>query len=434
MISSLGDNFWNCPNPSPASFPALGIFSCRDFIRKESCWLTSNGGDIDLWCSPWISWLSQDEYLAAFNPRVRDPQHATLSSLLDAEGVLLRDALNHWFIPEVAEKLGKFRFLEGLSRNVLVWRDSLDGRFSIKYVYRALIKGRIPPPNGIWKMIWGASVHFRTKLFLWKVSRNILPCGQKLQEVMGSVSCCVLCGTEEDSLLHLFLHCVVARQCWLRSPWGIRSDLLSFSSPLELVHWFFDPGISEPNLSFNFSQFFWFASYLCGALWQVRYKAFHEGTSACPSALLIQVQRLVAEAGESGMINTDQPPFGDVAHHLGVDLPPHEVTVYCDAAVRGGTGFFAVVAFDSENAMLDAFTAKAPVSSPLEAETMALHHAASFCSLRGWVTAVLLSDCQVLVDAVQKNNGVAHRLAACAAALDACQVFDLGEVAPLLQP
>ncbi|XP_060969883.1 uncharacterized protein LOC133037085 [Cannabis sativa] len=462
-----GDTFWNCPNPSPASFSALGIFSCRDFVRKESCWLTNDGGDIDLWCSPWIPWLSWDEYLAAFNPRIRDPQLNTLSPLLDDEGVLPRDVLNLWFIPEVAEKLGKFRFLGGLSRNVLVWRDSLDGRFSVKCAYRTLIKGRLPILNGIWKKIWGAPVHFRTKLFLWKVARNILPCGQKLHDVLGSASCCVLCGAEEDSLLHLFLHCGVARHCWLGSPWGIRSDLLSFSSPLEMVHWFFDPGISEPDSSFNSSLFLWFALFLCGVLWQARNKAFHEGIPACPSAILIQVQRLVAGAGESGLGNTVQPPIGDVVHQHGVVLPAHEFTVYCDAAVRGGTGFFAVVAFDSENTLVAAFSAKAPVSSPLEAETLALHHAVSFCSLRGWDTAVVFSNCQVLVDAVNKrvvpdwklthvflslfsevslgvcagvfwiprrNNEVAHRLAARAATLDVCRVFGVGEVAPLLQP
>uniref|UniRef100_A0A803Q155 Reverse transcriptase domain-containing protein n=1 Tax=Cannabis sativa TaxID=3483 RepID=A0A803Q155_CANSA len=163
-------------------------------------------GDIDLWCSPRILRLSWDDYVDAFNPRIRDPQKVTLRSLLDSNGVLRGDTLCSWFIPEVANRL------------------------------------------------------------------------------------------DEDSLLHLFLHCLVARQRYLGSNWGIRSGMLSISSPLDLA----------------------------------RNKAFHEGTRAYPSALLHQVSYLASEVELSSALAASGPVHVNAPLLVLISLLAH-VTTHLEA-------------------------------------------------------------------------------------------------------
>ncbi|PON76413.1 hypothetical protein PanWU01x14_034670 [Parasponia andersonii] len=61
-------NFWNVTIPKLTSVVAKNIWLTRELIRSRSCFLIGDGLSTNLWNSPWVPWLSDEETRAAFNP------------------------------------------------------------------------------------------------------------------------------------------------------------------------------------------------------------------------------------------------------------------------------------------------------------------------------------------------------------------------------
>uniref|UniRef100_A0A803PU22 Reverse transcriptase zinc-binding domain-containing protein n=1 Tax=Cannabis sativa TaxID=3483 RepID=A0A803PU22_CANSA len=384
-------SFWNAPVPPLASWGARGIFASRDLIRKESCWMLGNGLSIDLWSSPWVPWLEWDEFLAAFNPMIH----------------------------------------------------SQDGKFSIKAAYRLITKNRHGGVDRLYKTLWKSPFGERVKLFLWKVRRDILPCGQRLQSLFGNASSCVLCDGDSDSLVHFFFHCPVAQFCWFRSSWSIRSDLLQFNSSRDIVEWILFPPFPD---NVDLDRFSIFAALLCYHMWSTRNKCFHEGVRDPPEVIFKGILHSVSSFDPKDCkvpptVACDPPAFFDLGS-------VNRVNLFVDAAVRDNMGFYVVLAIDSSGKVLEAYAGKEVVVSPLDPEVRAILNAFSRCLYCGWPTVMIFSDCKVAVDAIlarhvpswqlyptfvhlfhlcnlcsfcnvswisRVNNGAAHKLAAWAA-------------------
>ncbi|PON92689.1 hypothetical protein TorRG33x02_115490 [Trema orientale] len=60
--------FWSSSLEKNASVIAKGIWSTREFLKKESCCLISKGDAINLWNAPRIPWDEGDTSRAFFNP------------------------------------------------------------------------------------------------------------------------------------------------------------------------------------------------------------------------------------------------------------------------------------------------------------------------------------------------------------------------------
>uniref|UniRef100_A0A803NV61 Reverse transcriptase domain-containing protein n=1 Tax=Cannabis sativa TaxID=3483 RepID=A0A803NV61_CANSA len=368
------ESFWSVNLPDAASKVARGILASRDFIRGESCWLVANGRNTDIWHSPWIPWLSWNDYIAAFNPRVQSPRVNLLCNFFNERGELMTEAIAEWFAPRVGNQIGRVELLSNSDKDRLIWRDSIDGSFSISQAYLSRIKPRLGIGSNVWKEIWKAPVHERVKLFLWKVCKDILPCGSCLRTVFGNESHCVLCNDGEDSLPHLFFLCPFARACWFSSPFGIRSERLLFSITLDMVNWILHPSPSvypgtsgEPSLS-------QFAAYICFSLWNSRNHVYHNVSSLRPQEVLSKCSKLVLK----------------------------EFNFYSDAAVRGSWAFVAVVVFNKDRVFVDALTAKVRATSALHAECLALCHAFSLSLKLDCKEANFFTDCLQLVNAVIK--------------------------------
>ncbi|PON85467.1 hypothetical protein TorRG33x02_187470 [Trema orientale] len=60
---------------------AKGIWSTRDLIYKDSCYLIGDDRSVDLGNAPWFSWLNSDDFQAAFNP-MRSSESQSVFELL----------------------------------------------------------------------------------------------------------------------------------------------------------------------------------------------------------------------------------------------------------------------------------------------------------------------------------------------------------------
>ncbi|KAF4362180.1 hypothetical protein G4B88_002319 [Cannabis sativa] len=392
-----GSNFWNATLPSNASWGARGIFASREFIRQESCWLVGNGHCVDLWTTPWTPWLDWDSYLAAFNPNVRWPVTLSLEKFILSNGSLDINLLSQWFRPDFLESLRTFVTLPGNSDDLLIWKDSPNGLFSVKAAHASLIKNRSGNVDVLFKRVWNSSFLERVKLFLWKVGKDILPCGKRLKVIYGRSFECVLCSLAEDTLEHLFFHCPLARGCWFKSRWGIRSDSLTFSSSHEILHWLLNPHSPSMLSPMDLHDLSSFAVALAYTLWNARNKAFHDGFLPSVDSILHTTMTLVQEIQIDGNLVLNHvggtPPIPSAVDLLG------EFNVFVDAAVKDNMAFLAVLSLDKQGEVIEAFSVKTWVKSPLEAETMAICHAISRCQEHGWMNACIFSDCKVAVEA-----------------------------------
>jgi len=137
--------------------------------------------------------------------------------------------------------------LEGFStyqEDRWIWKLEEQGVFSVKSMY-AKLEGLIindnrpEEENKVFRQIWKSGASSKVVAFSWKLlldristrinlhKRNVLP--------MVSAITCVWCAMEIESSNHLFLHCSLASNIWLKFMWWFN---FNFITPPNLFgHW-----------------------------------------------------------------------------------------------------------------------------------------------------------------------------------------------------
>ena len=93
------------------------------------------------------------------------------------------------------------------------WRFTQDGSYSSKSAYAAFFVGSIKFWS--WRRIWKTWAPPRCKFFLWLVSHKRVWTADRL--VKGNLphpESCPLCDQEDETINHLLVGCVFARQVW----------------------------------------------------------------------------------------------------------------------------------------------------------------------------------------------------------------------------
>ncbi|KAF4347147.1 hypothetical protein G4B88_007902 [Cannabis sativa] len=366
--------FWNSDLPRNASFGAKGIMATRDLIRNEACWVLADGGKADLWASPWIPWLDWDKSRAAFNP-LCVPNPIKVSTLIGANGEWIASSVQRWFVPSVASSLHLIQRLPSSQDDLLVWKDATNGMFSPSVAYKSIIKSRWGETDQIWLRIWKLQLTERLKMFLWKLCRDIIPFGNRLQRIFGNSTRCVICGAAEDSALHLFFKCPLAKAVWFASRWAIRSDTLNFGAPRDMVVWLLSPEFLKGADAEVLGEFLRFGVCLFDALWTARNRAFHDQISPTWRGVLAKVTSAVAYL----LSAWESPTTAGGLQHSPAALYTGNPVLLVDAGWDSG-GYLGV-------------------------------HAVKWCTMRGWNRMVIASDCQLLVHGLHARRAPNWRLA-----------------------
>jgi hypothetical protein len=103
------------------------------------------------------------------------------------------------------------------------WESEKHGEYSVKTAYRKLAdaqqQGEPTTLGGSgdasWNRIWKLNVPPKVKVFWWRVLHEFLPAKLVLyQRHIEQTTFCDLCGTEQESIQHILIHCTVARVFW----------------------------------------------------------------------------------------------------------------------------------------------------------------------------------------------------------------------------
>ncbi|KAF4393544.1 hypothetical protein F8388_023348 [Cannabis sativa] len=404
------NSFWSVPKSKSWSFGAKSIMSTREFIRNETCFVVGNGASVDICHSPWLPGHNWESYVAAFNPRVCEKGVMVNSLVIPGRGDWNFEALESWFIPSMVKDVIAVPRLTMDANDELFWKSSPDGSFSVKKAYLACIRDRCLIEERMWSTLWKDKGHERIKIFLWRLARDILPFGSRIQRIFGNNSHCVLCNSGDDSPTHLFFHCDIAVQVWRSGPWGFRSDSMVFFDTLDMTKWLLKP-YGTPLVDSDLALFSKYAISLCYILWRTRNTSFHEGVRPVVANIQQAISLLVEDwpNEETSVVIRHEEHNSSLGEFLR-EIPRSDVYVFVDAAVRGELGIAAVIVCDLSGQVLEAATVKRRVSSPFEAELAAIHLGCCRILQNSWPRVTILSDCKTAVQGLSSGQSPEWRV------------------------
>ncbi|KAM6588245.1 hypothetical protein CsatA_010850 [Cannabis sativa] len=217
-----GKSFLECdPKPSDSWF-WKNVTKSRSIIRKGACKRVTNGQETNIWSDPWIA------HLKGFTPtpvgRVLN-RESKVAELFQPNGGWNIQKLNSFFDRNTVSAILKGGNPTGTGKDSWFWTLENNGRFSCKSAYRALAKDRVNPIEvapSMWNKLWNSKIPERLKVLWWCILSKAL----LIRSVIGrrfpiEDERCPLCGTEAETMEHLFLSCNFAFHLWRSSPWGI---------------------------------------------------------------------------------------------------------------------------------------------------------------------------------------------------------------------
>ena len=94
-----------------------------------------------------------------------------------------------------------------------IWRLSAHGTYCSKSAYDALFVGSIP--FGPWRRVWKTWAPLRCKFFVWLAIKNRVWTADRLaKRGLPHPVACPLCDQAEETIQHILVSCVFARQIW----------------------------------------------------------------------------------------------------------------------------------------------------------------------------------------------------------------------------
>ena len=166
----------------------------------------------------------------------------------------------------------KLPVLTNTPQDKWIWTKSTSGEFSIKSAYGILCNNAdLGSSNPIWELIWKSHIHERLKMFLWRISSNLLPTKDNLDRFNNAEDqLCPLCEIEQESIVHIFLHCLVAKALWFGSCWGIRLTSLPINSGAQLTRYILNPSTFFLSDLEKRKRFSLFGALMLDNIWKLR--------------------------------------------------------------------------------------------------------------------------------------------------------------------
>lgn len=130
----------------------------RPQLERGLCWLVGNGVNILIWRDPWIP------FIPGFKPSYNSEALAAMevdkvADLIDQEsGQWNRSLLWRLFSPEHVEAILKIHLGSDSCADQQIWTLEKSGRFTIKSMYREVVRQKSAPlsPIGVkwWAKLW----------------------------------------------------------------------------------------------------------------------------------------------------------------------------------------------------------------------------------------------------------------------------------------
>ncbi|XP_060970646.1 uncharacterized protein LOC133037410 [Cannabis sativa] len=270
-----GKSFLDCVPKASDSWFWKNVTKSRDVIRKGACKRVADGQDTNIWLDPWIA--HQKGFTPHSSGRVVSRETKVADLLLQNGGWNIQK-LHSLFNQETISAILTEGVPAGRGKDSWLWTLESNGRFSCKSAYLAQTVDSSSPREvapSMWNKLWNSKIPERLKVLWWCILSKALP----VRSVLGrrfpiEDESCPLCGTESETMEHLFLSCNVAFHLWRSSPWVIFPICDAGIRMWDWVKFLWD----LKNKGINEQETFLYASLIIDTIWRTRNEKVHNNS------------------------------------------------------------------------------------------------------------------------------------------------------------
>jgi len=209
--------------------------------------------------------------------------------------------LNYFFEELVVDLILKIPIPINQTEDNWSWMVTNSRTFSAKSAYW-LCRAASPPSNidAISGQIWKTKLHDCLKMLLWRIVANVLPSKEVISKFNGNIDrCCPLCSSTNESSLHLFTVCTIAKAIWFQSQWGLRMEAIVFESTSDFIYFLISPPFVD-NLNPSLREdFLLFGVILCDVIWKLRNRPLFENAVLNFDGVASRIYSLLVEHKKS---------------------------------------------------------------------------------------------------------------------------------------
>ena len=376
------------------------IEKLKGAIAKGAYYLVGDGAIIDVWKDPWVLWLPN--FIP--QPKIENDRESLVVSCLINQSTRswTLSKLDEMFTVEFVETIKRINIPINSNPDRLIWIVDPNGKFSVLLVSKISQASNFSNnPNVLWSKLWKLHAHERLKMFLWRVGSDILPTNKNFaQRIDSGCPSYPLSHGEEESAIHLFFHCNVAKAIWFVQGMNIHSECLPLQSTADIVNLVLNPPLELidaahwKEISHTFAIRF-ILTLEC--IWSLCNKVVHKEPQFNISTILHGLKLRIIEHYQD-QVTTCRNSASPIMRWT---TPPAEhINLNTDATVRANSSSIAVVARNSVGGFCIAWAKHLSVSDPEYAEAAAILWALQLALLENYSKVMVESNSKVCIDAI----------------------------------
>uniref|UniRef100_A0A803P0Z6 Reverse transcriptase domain-containing protein n=1 Tax=Cannabis sativa TaxID=3483 RepID=A0A803P0Z6_CANSA len=385
------ESFWSIQEKSSDSYVWKGILGARNIIAKGACSIIATGESIDIWWQPWIPWLEYDQFREIMEGiRCKAPSLKCVADLLYRQTKSWNIGYMHFlFGEELGNRIAEIQIVKNNADDMLIWKDSSVGKFSVKGAYWADQKDRFGECLPLWKWIWEKNIHPRLGMMIWRACMKILPTGDKF----GSSSNCFVCLTNHETPLHLFARCNLASALWFSGPIPMRIDRIPGDDLCALLCNLVSS--LDPMMRARMLVYAWV---IMECIWKHRNQIVHSnGVHQCVDSIRLNVCRRFAEF-DPAVDQVEQPPLLRLL--VESSRVATDKCILVDGSYLKGKYGCAMISISKNSQDWWISASAGSCQSALEAEMFAVMLGLQWAIKNQWDDFSILTDSRVLVEAL----------------------------------
>jgi hypothetical protein len=154
----------------------------------------------------------------------------------------------------------------------------------------------------LWGSLRNLKLNERFKILLWRIANDILPTGARMKQPCEmETTCCPLCKTEEETCLHLFKSCLVAKAAWFISDWGFCIESLNANNSYDLIKSIVIPPAHVLNEQVTKEQFVLMAAKIMDYIWRLRNQVMFENKKLNFQAIPFEISQQFEEQDSASL-------------------------------------------------------------------------------------------------------------------------------------
>ncbi|XP_058787163.1 uncharacterized protein LOC131661587 [Vicia villosa] len=385
------------------SYAWRSIMGAREVVERGARWQIGNGEKVNILKDRWIPGNNGFKLLYGANNL---KENARVCDLIDRDlGGWKKEVIREKFSQEEAKMIVSIPLSRIPTDDKIIWHFEKNGEYSFKTAYHATCAQKeclLPGPSShsnqnLWQLIWRAPILNRQRNFLWCVAKNILPTrGNLLKKGISLDPVCPFCSAEIETMQHLLMDCVFAKQVLFASPLSYRIPAnVGVNQWLQTVLSCCDDG---------YVQFICFCLY---KIWDTRNLGVFQNKRCCPIAVASGAVECVQEFRRANPVNGKKASV--TVRRLGETFPLDVHIAQVDAGITwNGEAVFGCLFKSHSLVFLLAASKKESIEVEASlAEMMAIRWCIQLAVELKLDKVVFQSDAQVVVDCINSIISIA---------------------------